>query len=126
MPRETESNSLNQTSPADQTSNVEWLSPNIWSKKFFNLHFILEHKNSLLSCLSSKVIFLSLIIILSMDGIISISYRENEPPNVAVVATILKEVKEIEQVQNDSLCTERRIPGMFEWGLFCQINTICF
>ena len=59
-----------------------------------------------------------------MDGIISISYRENEPPNLAVVATILKEVK-VEQIQNDSLCTERRILGMIEWGLFCQINTIC-
>ena len=60
-----------------------------------------------------------------MDGIISISYRENEPPNLTVVATILKEVKEVEQIQNDSLCTERRILGMIEWGLFCQINTIC-
>ena len=49
-----------------------------------------------------------------MDGIISISYRENEPPNLAVVATILKEVKEVEQIQNDSLCTERRILGMIE------------
>ena len=62
-----------------------------------------------------------------MDGIISISYREksNEPPNLAVVATILKEVKEVEQIQNDSLCTERSILGMIEWGLFCQLNTIC-
>ena len=99
-----------QTSPADQTSTVEWLSPNIWNKIFFTMHFILEHKNSVLSCFNSKVIFLSLIVILLMDGIISISYRENEPPNLAVVATILKE---------DSLCIERRILGMFEWGLFC-------
>ena len=55
-PWETESNFLNKTSPADQTSTVEWLSPNIWNKKFFNLHFILEHKNSVLSCFNSKVI----------------------------------------------------------------------
>ena len=60
-----------------------------------------------------------------MDRIISISYRENEQPNLAVVATILKEGKEIEQIQNDSLCIERRILGMFEWGLLCQINTVC-
>ena len=123
-PWETESNFLSKTSPADQTSTVEWLSPNIWNKIFFNLHFILEHKNSVLSYFNSKVIFLSLIVILLMNGIISISYRENEPPNLTVVATILKEGKEIEQIQNDSLCTERRIIGMFEWGLFCQINTI--
>ena len=123
-PWETESNFLSKTSPADQTSTIEWLSPNIWNKIFFNLHFILEHKNSVLSYFNSKVIFLSLIVILLMNGIISISYRENEPPNLTVVATILKEGKEIEQIQNDSLCTERRILGMFEWGLFCQINTI--
>ena len=66
-----------------------------------------------------------MIVILLMNGIISITYRENEPPNLTVVATILKEVKEVEQIQNDSLCTERRILGMIEWGLFCQINTIC-
>lgn len=36
---------------------------------------------------------------------------ENEPPNRAVLATILKEVKEIDQIQNDSLCSERRILG---------------
>jgi len=55
-----------------------------------------------------------LIVILLIDAIILISHRENEPPNQAVLATILKEVKEIEQIQNDSLCTERRIIGMFE------------
>ena len=92
-PRETESNFLSKTSPADQTSTVEWLSPNIWNKIFFTMHFILEHKNSVLSCFNSKVIFLSLIVILLMDGIISISYRENEPPKLAVVVTILKEGK---------------------------------
>ncbi|XP_068714058.1 uncharacterized protein [Montipora foliosa] len=35
--------------------------------------------------------------------------KENEPPNQTVVTTILKEVKEIDQIKNDSLCTERRI-----------------
>lgn len=39
-------------------------------------------------------------------------WRGNEPPNQTVLAAILKEVKEIEQTQNDSLCTERRIPKM--------------
>ena len=64
--------------------------------------------------LAQKLICLSLIVILLIDAIILISHRENEPPNQAVLATMLKEVKEIEQIQNDSLCTERRILGMFE------------
>lgn len=58
-------------------------------------------------------------------GLFQFLTETNKPPNLAVVATILKEVKEVEQIQNDSLCTERRILGMIEWGLFCQINTIC-
>lgn len=39
------------------------------------------------------------------------SYRENEPPNQGVTATVLREVKQVEQIQNDALCTERRILG---------------
>ena len=46
------------------------------------------------------------------EHIILISHKENEPPDQAVLATILKEVKEIDQIQNDSLCKERRILGM--------------
>ena len=85
--------------------------PSIWNNNYFYLQFILEHKNSVLA---QKLICLTLIVILLIDAIILISHRENEPPNQAVLATILKEVKEIEQIQNDSLCTERRIIGMFE------------
>ena len=46
-----------------------------------------------------------------MQLFLLISHRENELPNKDVLATILKEVKEIEQIQNDSHCTERRILG---------------
>ena len=86
------------------------------------MRFILEHKNSVLSCFNLKFIFLSFIVILLMDAVLLISHREDEPRNEAVLATILKEVKEIEQIQNDSPCTERRILGMLNRGLFRQIN----
>ena len=38
-------------------------------------------------------------------------YRENEAPNQEISATLLKEIQEIEQIKNDSLCTERRVLG---------------
>ena len=44
-------------------------------------------------------------------------HRENEPPNQAVLTTVLKEVKEVEQIKNDSLCSERRILGKFSFVL---------
>ena len=47
------------------------------------------------------------------------SNRENEPPNQEVARRLLKEVQEVEHVKNDSLCTERRIFGMFPFGIDC-------
>ena len=37
--------------------------------------------------------------------------RENDPPNKEVSQQLIKEVQEVEQIKNDSLCTERRILG---------------
>ena len=51
--------------------------------------------------------------------------RENEPPNQTVVTTILKEVKEIDQIKNDSLCTERRILGMLSFSShYCTFTNL--
>ncbi|CAH3187466.1 unnamed protein product [Porites lobata] len=35
--------------------------------------------------------------------------KENEAPNHTISTTLLKEVQEIEQIKNDSTCTERRV-----------------
>ena len=54
--------------------------------------------------------------IINRRNYFNFSQGDYEPPNRAVLATTLKEVKKkTEQIQNDSLCTERRIIiGMFE------------
>ena len=41
--------------------------------------------------------------------------RENEAPNNTISTTLLKEVQEIEQIKNDSTCTERRVLGKLIW-----------
>ena len=38
-------------------------------------------------------------------------YRENEDPNRQIANTLLKEIQEVEQIRNDTLCTERRVLG---------------
>ena len=38
-------------------------------------------------------------------------YRENEDPNRQRANTLLKEIQEVEQIRNDTLCTERRVLG---------------
>ena len=45
--------------------------------------------------------------------------RENEPPNQEVPRKLLKEVQEVEHIKNDTLCIERRIFGMFPFGIDC-------
>ena len=36
-------------------------------------------------------------------------YSENEETNQHVANTLLKEIKEVDQIKNDAICTERRI-----------------
>ena len=45
-------------------------------------------------------------------------YRENEDPNHHIVNTLLKEIQEVDQIKNDTLCTQRRVLGKFlcMWG----------
>ena len=105
---ETERNFLYKISPVGQRSQASG------TTNIFICSLYLNTRTLFYSVLAQKLICLTLIVILLIDAIILISHRENEPPNQAVLATILKEVKEIEQIQNDSLCTERRIIGMFE------------
>lgn len=38
-------------------------------------------------------------------------YRENEEPNQHTANTLGKEIKEVDQIKNDAICTERRILG---------------
>lgn len=71
------------------------------------VHEKLKHQPQLPNSLFFSYLICSLFVLI----LYFVFNRENDPPNKEVSQQLIKEVQEVEQIKNDSLCTERRILG---------------